>query len=309
MYAGGEIVSAIRGEAELRPKAIDSRYSGFLLVLSAGLLVGALLVLAPRPARSAEGVALGYEGYLGGLHMLTAEVQLVRNAKRYRMETVAEGRGLLSWFIDWRSTALTEGAVVDGVLRPELHRRDISQSGRRPKAIQIEYRDDGVPLVARMRVGDQADFAEAEERRGTMDPMSAVAAIVDQMTAGTECAGTFAVFDGKWRYDVAARKGDSRTLKGNKYMMYHGDAARCDLILTPIDGFEDDDKPRGSPRQRETPQDDTMALTMWFASPGDGLPSVPVMATANTDYGGLRIYLARAQTAELPTEGQRASAR
>lgn len=273
------------------------------------LLLGALPVLAPRPAHSAEGVALGYEGYLGGLHMLTAEVQLVRNAERYRMETVAEGRGLLSWFFEWRSSALTEGAVVDGgALRPEVHKRDISQRGRRPKAIHIEYRDDGVPLVARMRVGDEVQFTEFEERRGTMDPMSAVAAIMDQMTAGTECAGKFAVYDGKWRYDVAARKGQSRTLNGNKYMMYRGDAARCDLILTPIDGF-DDDKPRGSPRNRETPQDDTMALTMWFASPGNNMPRVPVMASADTDYGGLRIYLARAETADLPTEGQRADAR
>jgi len=274
-----------------------------------GLLLGALTLLGPGPAQAAEGVALGYEGYLGGLHMLTAEVQLVRNAKRYRMETIAEGQGLLGWIFEWRSSALTEGVVTDsGALRPELHERDISQRGRHLKAIRIEYREDGVPLVARMRVGDEAHFAEADERRGTMDPMSAVAAIMDQMTAGKECAGKFAVFDGKWRYDVAARKGEPRTLNGNKYMMFHGDAARCDLVLTPIDGF-DDDEAIGSPRDRETPQDDTMALTMWFASPRDGMPAVPVMASATTDYGGLRIYLARAEAADLPTEGQRADAR
>lgn len=266
-------------------------------------------LIAPRPAQAADGVALGYEGYLGGLHMLTAEVQLVRNSERYRMETVAEGRGLLSWFFDWRSSAVTEGAVTkNGALRPELHERDISQSGRRPKAIRIEYRDDGVPMVARMRVGDEAHFAEARERRGTMDPMSAVAAIMDQMTAGKECAGQFAVFDGKWRYDVTARKGERGSLDGNKYMMFSGDAARCDLIMTPIDGF-DDEETMGSPRDRETPKDDTMALTMWFASPRDGMPAVPVMASASTDYGGLRIYLARAEEADLPTQGQRADAR
>lgn len=274
-----------------------------------GLLLGALTMAGPRPAQAAEGVALGYEGYLGGLHMLTAEVQLVRNSERYRMMTVAEGRGLLNWFFDWRSSAVTEGAVTDsGALRPELHERDISQRGRRAKAIRIEYRDDGVPLVARMRVGDEAQFAEAEERRGTMDPMSAVAAIMDQMTAGKECAGDFAVFDGKWRYDVSAKQGEHGTLDGNKYMMFHGDAARCDLIMTPIDGF-DDNETAGSPRDRKTPQDDMMALTMWFASPRDGMPAVPVMASANTDYGGLRIYLARAEAADLPTEGQRADAR
>jgi hypothetical protein len=48
---------------------------------------------------------------------------------------------------------------------------------------------------------------------------------------------------------------------------------------------------------------------MWFASPARGLPSVPVLASADTDFGGLRIYLARAESAIIPTEGQRAEAR
>ncbi|UCH75844.1 MAG: DUF3108 domain-containing protein [Rhodospirillales bacterium] len=275
-------------------------------------MVGLVILMAvsgPRPAASAEGVTLGYEGYFGGLHLLTAEVDLARSDSAYRMETRAQGRGLVGWFIDWSSKAVTEGEIeADGALTPRWHQREIAQNGRRPKAIQIEYRDDGVPMVARMRVGDEANFREVSERRGTMDPMSAVTAIVDQMAAGTACQGSFPVFDGKLRYDVTARMGNPGELKGNKYMMYRGQAARCDLVLKAIDGFEEEEY-RGSPRERGAPSDDTITLTMWFASPTNGLPTVPVLATANTDFGGLRIYLARAATAEIPTEGQRADAR
>lgn len=293
----------------MKTRTTELKHSRRGAVATAAFLLAAALVM-PRPGSADEGVELGYEGYLGGLHMLTAEVQLVRNAERYRMRTVAEGRGVVGWLFDWRSSALTEGAVeLGGTLRPELHKRDISQRGRHPKAILIEYRDDGVPFVARMRVGDEVRFTEREERRGTMDPMSAVAAIIDQMTGGAECAGKFPVFDGKWRYDVAARKGGQQTLDGNKYMMFRGEAARCDLIMTPLDGFDDEDEIGGSPPDHENPRNDTMALTLWFASPRHGLPAVPVMASASTDFGGLRIYLARAETADLPTEGQRADAR
>ena len=278
------------------------------MVLAMAFLVFAMAISGPRPAASAEGLALGYEGYLGGLHMLTAEVELARNDTAYRMETRATGRGLVGLFFNWSTNAVTEGDVeADGALKPRWHQRNIAQRGRNPKAIQIEYRDDGVPMVARMRVGDEANFREVAERRGTMDPMSAVTAIVDQMAAGATCEGNFPVFDGKLRYDVTAKIGDAGTLSGNKYMMYRGAAARCDLVLKAIDGFEDE--PRGNPRERETPDDDTLTLTMWFASPVAGLPSVPVMASADTDYGGLRLYLARAEAAEIPTEGQRAEAR
>ncbi len=277
--------------------------------LAMAALVIVLAIAGPRPAASAEGVALGYEGYLGGLHMLTAEVELARSEAAYRMETTARGRGLVGWLIDWSSIAVTEGVVApDGALKPLWHERKIAQRGRNPKAIQIEYRDDGVPMVARMRVGDDANFQELVERRGTMDPMSAVTAIVDQMAAGTSCNGSFPVFDGKLRYDVTAKMGDAGTLKGNKHMMFRGQAERCDLVLKAIDGFEEK-RPTGNPRERGSPRDDTLTLTMWFASPADGLPAVPVMAAANTDYGGLRIYLARAETAVVPNLGQRAEAR
>jgi len=279
------------------------------MILAMTVLVILMAISGPRPAASAEGVALGYEGYLGGLHMLTAEVELARTEEAYRMETRARGRGLIGWFFEWSSNAVTEGEVdANGALKPRWHQRDIAQRGRHPKEIQIEYRDDGVPMVARMRVGDEAMFREAVERRGTMDPMSAVTAIVDQMAAGATCGGQFPVFDGKLRYDVTARMGESGNLRGNKYMIYKGRAERCDLVLKAIDGFDDDDR-EANPRERGSPNDDTMVLTMWFASPVDGLPSVPVLASADTGYGGLRIYLARAETAIVQTEGQRADAR
>lgn len=271
------------------------------------LVLAAALAAPTRQAAASEGVALGYEGYFGGFHMMTADVQLVRNEERYRMETTAVGKGLVGWMFDWRSHALTEGAIADdGSYRPELHKRDIAQRGRRPKAILIEYRNDGIPFVARMRVGDEARFTERAEKRDTLDPMSAVAAIIDQMTVGARCAGTFKVFDGKLHYSVTAREGQADVLSGNRYMMFEGEAARCDLTLTAIDGFEE--KFRGNPREREVVSDESLQLTMWFAAPQDGMPAVPVLASADTSYGGLRVYLSRAETADVPAEGARAEA-
>lgn len=281
----------------------------FLTGLVIAVFVVLMSVAGPRPAASADGVSLGYEGYLGGFHLMSAEVQIARNDTNYRMVTNAEGRGLVGWIIDWHSKAVTEGVVGrDGSLRPLWHRRDMIRGDRPAKIMQIEYTDDGVPMVARLREGDEAEFAEARDRKGTLDPMSAVSSILDQMAAGQACRGNFPVFDGKLRYDATAQMGETKRLKGNSYMMYRGMAERCDLVLTPIDGF-DDDEPKGNPRERGSPDTETMVLTLWFASPAKGLPSVPVLATADSDFGGLRIYLARAETADIPTQGQRVEAR
>ena len=275
--------------------------------LAAGALLAAFLAMTlPRPAQSAEAVALGYEGYLGGLHLLSAEVEIVRGEERYRMETNAEGRGLVGWLLEWRSKAVTEGVIAaDGTPRPVRHSRDIAQRGRKAKAIYIEYREDGVPLVARMRVGDEAKFTPLSERKGTMDPMSAVTAIMDQMAGGAPCEGKYAVFDGKERYDVTAEPGKPGMLTGNRYTMFSGEAMRCDLVLTPIDDRKK--KVLGNPRMRgiQPVDDGSIKLTMWFASPVDGVSAVPVLASASTDFGGLRIYLTRAEKLAVPPQMQR----
>lgn len=279
--------------------------------LAAGaLMVAFLAMILPRPAQSAEAVALGYEGYLGGLHLLSAQVEIVRGEERYRMETSARGRGLVGWLLEWSSKAVTEGVIAaDGTPRPVRHSREIAQRGRKAKAINIEYRADGVPLVARMRVGDEAKFKPHSERKGTMDPMSAVTAIMDQMAGGAPCEGKYAVFDGKERYDVTARSGKPGTLTGNRYTMFSGAATRCDLVLTPVDDREK--KFSGNPRLRANrPVDDgSMKLTMWFASPVDGVSPVPVLASASTAFGGLRIYLTSAEKLAVPPRMQRAENR
>ncbi len=102
--------------------------------LAAGAILAAILVMIPpRPALSAEAVSLGYEGYLGGLHMLSAEVELVRGEERYRMETTALGRGLVGWLLEWSSKATTEGVITAyGTPSPVRHSRDIAQRGRKP---------------------------------------------------------------------------------------------------------------------------------------------------------------------------------
>lgn len=286
--------------------------SSMRAALAAGVLVAAFLaMILPRPALSAEAVALGYEGYLGGLHLLTAEVEIVRGEERYRMETNAQGRGLVGWLLEWSSKAVTEGVIAaDGSPRPLRHSREIAQRGRKAKAITIEYREDGVPLVARMRVGDEARFKPFSERKGTMDPMSAVTAIMDQMAGGAPCEGKYAVFDGKERYDVTARPGKPGTLPGNRYTMFSGAATRCDLVLTPV--VDDREKKfTGNPRMRANrPVDDgSMKLTMWFASPVEGVSPVPVLASAKTSFGGLRIYLTSVEKLAVPPQMKRAENR
>lgn len=266
----------------------------------------AVLLSAARPAASAEAVKLGYEGYLGGLHLLSADVVLVSNGKTYRMESTARGAGLFGWFMEWRSTAVTEGVIgADGMPRPIRHRRDITRGGKKAKVLEIEYREGDVPLVARSRVGKTQKFRPKSQGKGTMDPLSAVTAIVDQMAAGAPCAGDIQVFDGKLRYDVTAAPGEPGKLKANRYTIFSGKATRCILTLTPLAGFEDEEI--GRPDEK-TGDDGSIVLTMWFGQPAPGMSNLPVRVTADTELGGLRFYLTSVEKLAVTPDGKRAAA-
>lgn len=274
----------------------------------AGLAI-LVAALTPRPAVSAEGVALGYEGYLIGMHLMTLEVEMASSDTAYRMETKSTVNGIVGWIYGWSSSARTEGEVrPDGTLNPRWHERDIQRPGRRAKAIQIEYNDEGIPRIARMRIGDEANFREDTDSRGTMDPISAVLAVMDQMTAGAACSGEFPVFDGKERYNVTATVGKPTNLKGNKHMMYKGETTRCDLLLETVE--KNHKKVRFNSRNPDQAlEDDSLVIIMWFASPADGMPPLPVMVASDTGFGTMRLYLSRAENAILPIDGLRAEAR
>src|SRR3546814_9384167 len=91
--------------------------------------------------------------------------------------------------------------------------------------------------------------------QGTLDPLSAVVALVNQVIRNGACAGRVAVFDGTRRFDLEASPAGTSEVTKIGASLYQGPATECAIELVFIDGFRQADVDAGIyPRQ----------ATMWI---------------------------------------------
>jgi hypothetical protein len=125
-----------------------------------------------------------------------------------------------------------------------------------------------------------------ELQRGTVDTLTALAALVRQAATTGRCDGRAQVFDGRRRSDFVATTAGTETLAPNRWSNFSGPALRCSFEGRQVAGFwkeqdrEEASKPRGG--------------TAWFASPGPGLPIIPVRIEAESAWGTVYVHMTRA---------------
>src|SRR3546814_341971 len=230
-----------------------------------------LLIVAADPAFAAppDRLTLDYEVYVGGLRLLKARAMLDLAPDAYGIRLDAALEGVPALFADWWAVTTSEGRVVDGAVVPRHHRIERLHRGV-VKTIDMAYdaggtiavvfdppRDDLVPI-------DPADMA------GAIDPLTALVAMIERISAGGACSGTIKAFDGRRRYDLVFAEGGPATLAPNRYSPYAGPALRCRMRQVPVAGDWDWGEETGSKAPRER------AADIWLAAPVAGAPVVPV---------------------------------
>lgn len=257
----------------------------------AAVLLGAMAMGSPAMAAD-EPVRLAYDAYLGPFYVLSAEADLEMTGDRYRVVTRAQSQGVASWLFEWQSEARTEGGLSAGKLRPRRHEVDGQWRGEIRK-IRLAYPDSfgsGAPVefdVSPRSDGTERDPVPPPLTKGTVDPLSATLTMLMKLAQGERCEGSFRVFDGRRRYDMAVSSGGQSVLPRLHSSVFAGAAQSCTFQLKRIAGFwkNPEDKPRGRVTEPK----------LWVASPMATVPPVPVRFTADTRLGELRIHLVRVQ--------------
>jgi len=169
----------------------------------------ALLVLVIQGgsvgAEEPERIFLRFEVFGGptaGLHFLTLTATVDQSHQGYVIAAEAKTRGLADVFLALHSRLDVRGRISDGALLPEAmqaetHRRGLDLYTR------IYYGVDGtVTAETRPPVGWPAVPVTAAQMRGTIDQLTVYLALVRHLSRSGSCALTFAVFDGRRRYDL-----------------------------------------------------------------------------------------------------------
>lgn len=282
-----------------RGKALSALALGLALAFSIPAMAAEP---GPEPApvinvAKGETLSLGYDIYLGGLHALSATVDVTEDGPRYRVSATGETRGLIDFLFAWTSHAKATGRRVGDGYRPQ---RYVSASRWRGRARgrRLDFFGGGAYRLERTpkrKAPGHRKPLPPEMIHHTVDPLTAALGAITQLARSGTCGGTIRVFDGKRRYDVTFADEGADVVDPSPLSIFHGAARRCSFTMDRIHGFK---KRRWYTNFWDDSEDDgrgAWRFQVWIAQPRPGVPPVPVRFEGETHHGGVMIHLNHAQ--------------
>jgi hypothetical protein len=246
------------------------------------------VALATAAPAFADPVTAHYEVYFGGMHVLNAEAAWERGAGGYRLTAEAEAQGFIGWLKPWKGTTESRGALLAGKVVPRHHLNwgtsdDSESDGARLVELSYDAEGDIVDtLVQPEQDWEGRHPLPADAGKGTLDPLSVIAGISELLQAGGRCEGSFAVFDGRKRYDLLVSDAGERMLEPTSYSIYAGPAHGCRLDYRMLGGHK---------IERNKYVETARERIVWVARPAEGAPLIPVRLEIETAYGTVMGHL------------------
>jgi hypothetical protein len=233
---------------------------------------------APAPAQAA------YTGYVLGLHAFDLTLDAALRPDGYHVAASFRLAGMLGALWPAEGTTVVEGSFIDGRPAP----RDMVSHGTywgTTHSLHLAWQD-GRPVVLRMLPPPDKDRepVPVQDQANTVDTMSAIAALMQEVATHGSCDFAARSFDGSRLSALSARTVGVEVLTPNQRSSFQGAALRCDLTGRMIGGFLRHDDSAASRRPK--------LATIWFARVRPDEPPIPVrMAFAQAGSPGAAAYL------------------
>lgn len=284
---------------------------------SGSLLPAVLLASFLLPGMAgAQGMRAAYQAHVGGMSPLKGQAELVMEAGRYSLRIDAETDGFVGRLLSWQSRVTSLGTLARGVPRPELYELSSLWRGE-PRDVTLRYDARGGVQVTAVPPPeeDEREPVPDELQRGTLDPVTAMLAVMLGAAEGRGCAGTMPVYDGRRRYDMVFADLGMDRIAPSGYSAFSGAARRCQVTYKPIAGYSRKPPPSLMGQRlfarSEGDGEPRPPVEVWFAPVTEGGPPVPVRIETESGLGGVVVHLTGASPLPRPASaaGTRPAAR
>ncbi len=246
---------------------------------------------AAQPSAPASTLDISYELYAGPFALGKVGVHQMFQGSLYKANSTLQTGGIVNLFWRAKIDAQANGTLLNGHLNPALYDSHSVNHQDKVQQVSLTYGPKGPPVLAANPPYKTNKYPVSDEqKKGTLDPVSAVAFMTTGVSAGnkTPCGSIASVFDGARRYDVAVdylRTANIRTYNG----LYDGPAYVCQIHYRQIAGFKQKILSEGS----RFPD-----IFAWVASlPSRSNPAqhylVPVRIWATTGFGNLTVTVSQ----------------
>lgn len=261
----------------------------------AGFSAGAVALLLANLAAAAEqkSVELDYQIWTGGLQAMSLETRMFRGEDRYQVDVKVESVGMLARFFPFKLSARSQGMSEPGSresLQPDQY--DVRSQWRdQDRLVAIRYEDAAKPKIEVLPPAedDDRDPVPMEQIVGTVDPVSAALALLEQTAAQGRCQGEIPVFDGRRRYNMVVRHIGPTVVSPSDYSPYAGPAVECRAGVKRIGGFWNNAK---------SGDHDYNELRVFLAPVLEDVPPVPIRLEAKNDFVSIIIHMVDARLSD-----------
>lgn len=157
------------------------------------------LLLLGGPAAAADWRA-NYLVTVAGLPVMEAEVNFTLGppGTPYAIETRIRSRGLAAVVLRGEQRSRSEGGWQGGMARPRLHESNGNWRGT-PRHTLLHYDQDGAPRIVTLEPARDMERTPVPEdaRRGTIDSLTALVQLTQQVSRTARCDTRARTFDGR----------------------------------------------------------------------------------------------------------------
>ncbi len=272
---------------------------GQKLKISALSGVAALMMTAnPALALQDHDLSIAYEIYTGGLHTMSATMDMAMERGQYNIDMVAKPHGTIGKLLPWKGQYASKGLVKGDTLQPKQHSKTSSWNSETDKTV-LNYDKKGHLIEAK-----RVEFKNGETVRAydhaftqdmvtdTVDLMTATVKMLQNVNAGETCDTSIPVFDGKRRFNMVFKQKGTTTLSSSRLNSFDGEAVKCTIEIEPVIGWEE--KKRGYFRIQEESKEKGYLPTVWIGQAYPGGPMVPVRMEIKSEYGAILMHFQHA---------------
>ncbi|GGF23266.1 hypothetical protein GCM10011611_31720 [Aliidongia dinghuensis] len=254
----------------------------------AGLLLAGF---AGTPALASDAVPfdLAYDLSLGGLTVMSFELEVRTTGDRYAMDFSGRTRGMMSLFGHGSVASSSEGRLrPDGTPVPEVFISH-SDGNEGERQSHIQYGSNGpTNWVAEPMPGSDGDEVTPVPPAsipGTRDILTALLDFAAALGRNEACTRDMHIFDGRRRFDLRTSDRGMEVVTPEGVGFYAGPAHHCHLDLDRIGGYPTDTSRYMSGNEAE----------FWLAPVLPGEPPVPVEIVFKGRLGMMHARLALAR--------------
>jgi hypothetical protein len=249
--------------------------------------------VAPQAIPEMRPIITSYDIYVGGVHLLTADVLFQEQAGHYHAHVQAKTYGFWYRNLPWDTSLDARGRIDNDRFVPvAFDNTNIWKNKTKSTRLAFDATGNPTPSFDPPNTDQNREGVSDEHRRGAYDPVSGLLQMLAQVAINKNCDTTVPVFDGKRRFDISGKDGGSDQVDDDDYGVYKGPARICDASFTMIEGeWKDKDRVGSGFWKRNDKEAGREPFHIWLASVAPGVPELPVQLQSGSLWGLIMVHL------------------